>query len=92
LTDHGYDPKIWQCPIVLLAKVRSVGVQGDARTYGHPLILRPVDSQDAMTADFSDLPHSLLSEISNSIINRVPQINRVLLDITSKPPATIEWE
>jgi GMP synthase (glutamine-hydrolysing) len=88
----GQDRKIWQCPVVLLADVRSVGVQGDGRTYGHPIVLRPVSSEDAMTADWSRLPDDLLERISTRITNEVREINRVILDITSKPPGTIEWE
>lgn len=86
------DREIWQFPVVLLADVHSVGVQGDGRTYGHPIVLRPVTSEDAMTADWGKLPYELLERISTRITNEVPQINRVVLDITSKPPATIEWE
>ncbi|MBZ8176785.1 glutamine-hydrolyzing GMP synthase [Corynebacterium poyangense] len=92
LTAAGLDDQIWQCPVVLLADVRSVGVQGDGRTYGHPLVLRPVASEDAMTADWVRVPHEVLEKISTRITNEVPEINRVVLDITSKPPATIEWE
>lgn len=88
----GQDRLIWQCPVVLLAQVRSVGVQGDGRTYGHPIVLRPVSSEDAMTADWSRLPYELLERISTRITNEVRDINRVVLDITSKPPGTIEWE
>jgi GMP synthase, PP-ATPase domain/subunit len=77
---------------VLLADVRSVGVQGDGRTYGHPIVLRPVSSDDAMTADWTRLDHELLATISNRITNEVAGVNRVVLDITSKPPGTIEWE
>ncbi len=88
----GVDAQIWQCPVVLLADVRSVGVQGDGRTYGHPVVLRPVSSEDAMTADWSRLDYDLLSRISNRITGEVPEVNRVVLDITSKPPGTIEWE
>jgi GMP synthase (glutamine-hydrolysing) len=88
----GLDRDIWQCPVVLLAKVRSVGVQGDGRTYGHPIVLRPVSSEDAMTADWSRLPYEILEKISTRITNEVHQVNRVVLDITSKPPGTIEWE
>jgi GMP synthase (glutamine-hydrolysing) len=72
--------------------VRSVGVQGDERTYGHPVVLRPVSSEDAMTADWSRLPYDVLEKISSRITNEVEPVNRVVLDITSKPPATIEWE
>ena len=78
--------------MVLLADIRSVGVQGDLRTYGHPVVLRPVTSEDAMTADWARLPDALLAAISTRITNEVRQINRVVIDITSKPPATIEWE
>jgi GMP synthase (glutamine-hydrolysing) len=92
LTRAGLDREIWQCPVVLLAGVRSVGVQGDGRTYGHPIVLRPVSSQDAMTADWSRLPYDVLSRISTRITNEVRDVNRVVLDITSKPPGTIEWE
>lgn len=92
LTAAGLDREIWQCPVVLLADVRSVGVQGDGRTYGHPIVLRPVSSEDAMTADWSRLPYDLLAHISNRITNEVPEVNRVVLDCTSKPPGTIEWE
>ncbi|WP_062207373.1 glutamine-hydrolyzing GMP synthase [Streptomyces sp. NBRC 109706] len=92
LTAAGVDREIWQCPVVLLADVRSVGVQGDGRTYGHPIVLRPVSSEDAMTADWSRLPYELLARISTRITNEVPDVNRVTLDITSKPPGTIEWE
>jgi GMP synthase (glutamine-hydrolysing) len=92
LTSAGLDGEIWQCPVVLLADVRSVGVQGDGRTYGHPIVLRPVSSEDAMTADWSRLPHDVLARISSRITNEVEGVNRVVLDITSKPPGTIEWE
>ncbi|WP_105567041.1 glutamine-hydrolyzing GMP synthase [Microbacterium halophytorum] len=92
LTAAGLDGEIWQCPVVLLADVRSVGVQGDGRTYGHPVVLRPVSSEDAMTADWTRLPYDVLAKISNRITNEVAEINRVTLDVTSKPPATIEWE
>ncbi|MBS4999235.1 MAG: glutamine-hydrolyzing GMP synthase [Actinomyces sp.] len=92
LTAAGQDEHIWQCPVVLLAGVRSVGVQGDGRTYGHPIVLRPVSSEDAMTADWSRLPYDLLAKISNRITNEVKDVNRVVLDVTSKPPGTIEWE
>jgi GMP synthase (glutamine-hydrolysing) len=92
LTKAGLDRDIWQCPVVLLADVRSVGVQGDGRTYGHPIVLRPVSSEDAMTADWTRLPYDVLSVISTRITNEVPEVNRVVLDVTSKPPGTIEWE
>jgi GMP synthase (glutamine-hydrolysing) len=92
LTAAGLDGEIWQCPVVLLADVRSVGVQGDGRTYGHPIVLRPVSSEDAMTADWSRLPYEVLARISTRITNEVADVNRVVLDVTSKPPGTIEWE
>ncbi len=92
LTAAGLDRDIWQFPVVLLADVRSVGVQGDGRTYGHPVVLRPVTSEDAMTADWARLPYDLLERISTRITNEVREINRVTVDITSKPPGTIEWE
>ena len=92
LTRAGLDRDIWQCPVVLLADVHSVGVQGDERTYGSPIVLRPVSSEDAMTADWSRLPYDVLATISTRITNECRQINRVVLDCTSKPPATIEWE
>jgi hypothetical protein len=88
----GLDTLVWQCPVVLLADVRSVGVQGDGRSYGHPVVLRPVTSEDAMTADWARLPDEVLARISTRITNEVPEVNRVVLDVTSKPPATIEWE
>jgi GMP synthase (glutamine-hydrolysing) len=92
ITAAGLDSEIWQFPVVLLAEVRSVGVQGDGRTYGHPIVLRPVSSEDAMTADWARLPYDLLGKISTRITNEVREVNRVVLDITSKPPGTIEWE
>ena len=88
----GLDREIWQCPVVLLGDVRSVGVQGDGRTYGHPIVLRPVSSEDAMTADWTRVPYEVLEKISTRITNEVREVNRVVLDITSKPPGTIEWE
>jgi len=92
LTAAGLDRQIWQCPVVLLADVRSVGVQGDERSYGYPIVLRPVTSEDAMTADWARVPDVVLARISGRITNEVPEVNRVVLDITSKPPGTIEWE
>ena len=92
LAASGHAKDVWQFPVVLLADVRSVGVQGDGRTYGHPVVLRPVSSEDAMTADWSRLPYDLLEKISTRITNEVREINRVVLDVTSKPPGTIEWE
>ena len=92
LTAAGLDNTIWQCPVVLLADVRSVGVQGDGRTYGHPVVLRAVSSEDAMTADWTRVPYETLEVISTRITNEVAEVNRVVLDVTSKPPGTIEWE
>ncbi len=92
LSRAGLDRQIWQCPVVLLADVRSVGVAGDGRSYGHPVVLRPVSSEDAMTADWSRLPYDVLARISTRITNEVAAVNRVVLDVTSKPPGTIEWE
>ena len=92
LSKAGLDRDIWQCPVVLLADVHSVGVQGDERTYGSPIVLRPVSSEDAMTADWSRVPYDVLATISTRITNECRQINRVVLDCTSTPPATIEWE
>ncbi len=92
LTRAGLDSDVWQFPVVLLGDVRSVGVQGDGRTYGHPVVLRPVSSEDAMTADWSRLPYDVIAKISTRITNEVREINRVVLDVTSKPPGTIEWE
>ncbi|GAA2312076.1 glutamine-hydrolyzing GMP synthase [Nonomuraea roseoviolacea subsp. roseoviolacea] len=92
LSRAGLDRDIWQCPVVLLADVRSVGVQGDGRTYGHPVVLRPVTSEDAMTADWARVPYDVLARISTRITNEVREVNRVVLDVTSKPPGTIEWE
>lgn len=92
LTAAGLDHRIWQCPVVLLADVHSVGVQGDNRSYGHPIVLRPVSSEDAMTADWTWVPYEVLECISTRITNEVAEVNRVVLDITNKPPGTIEWE
>jgi GMP synthase (glutamine-hydrolysing) len=92
LTKAGLDRDIWQFPVVLLGDVRSVGVQGDGRTYGHPIVLRPVTSEDAMTADWARLPYDVVEAISTRITNEVREVNRVTLDVTSKPPGTIEWE
>jgi GMP synthase (glutamine-hydrolysing) len=88
----GLERDIWQVFAVLLADVRSVGVMGDERTYGHPIVIRAVTSDDAMTADWARLPYDLLEKLSSRVINEVPGINRVAYDITSKPPGTIEWE
>jgi len=87
----GLEREIWQA-FAVLPDIRSVGVMGDERTYGHPIIIRAVTSEDAMTADWARLPYDLLERMSSRIINEVAGINRVAYDITSKPPGTIEWE
>jgi GMP synthase (glutamine-hydrolysing) len=88
----GLDAETWQAFCVLLADVRSVGVMGDGRTYAHPVVLRAVTSEDAMTADWSRLPYDVLDRISSRVVAEVDGVNRVAYDITSKPPGTIEWE
>jgi len=87
----GLEREIWQA-FAVLADIRSVGVMGDERTYGRPIIVRAVTSEDAMTADWARLPYDLLEKISSRVINEVAGVNRVVYDITSKPPGTIEWE
>lgn len=87
----GLYRELWQS-FAVLAAIRSVGVMGDERTYAYPIIIRAVTSDDAMTADWARLPYDLLERISQRVINEVPGVNRVALDISSKPPSTIEWE
>ncbi len=92
LKSSGWYDKVWQSFVVILPSVRSVGVMGDERTYENTVVLRSVDSRDGMTADWSRLPHDLLAKISSRIVSEVKGVNRVAYDVSSKPPATIEWE
>ena len=92
LTASGWYDKVWQSFVVILPTVRSVGVMGDERTYENTVVLRSVDSRDGMTADWSRLPHDLIAKISSRIVSEVSGVNRVAYDVSSKPPATIEWE
>ena len=92
LREWGLYDQVWQAGAILLSTVRSVGVMGDERTYEHPVALRAVTSTDAMTADWAHLPYDFMARVSNEIINKVRGVNRVCYDISSKPPATIEWE
>ena len=91
IRNAGLNRELWQS-FCVLPVVRSVGVQGDGRTYAYPIVIRAVTSDDAMTADWARLPYDLLERVSNRIINEIRDVNRVALDISSKPPATIEWE
>jgi len=91
LKKNGFYDNVWQAAVILLP-VQSVGVMGDERTYENTVVLRAVTSTDGMTADWSHLPYEFLADVSNQIINRVKGVNRVVYDISSKPPSTIEWE
>ena len=88
---YGWYNNVWQS-FAVLPDIKSVGIMGDDRTYAYPIILRIVESNDGMTADWVKMPYDILEDISTSIVNEVYGVNRVLYDITSKPPATIEWE
>ena len=92
LREEGLYDQVWQAGAILLSTVRSVGCMGDERTYEHPIALRAVTSADAMSADWARLPYEFMARVSNEIINKVRGVNRVCYDISSKPPATIEWE
>ena len=91
MREWGLYDKVWQAGAILLP-IRSVGVMGDERTYENTVALRAVTSSDAMTADWAHLPYEFLGKVSNEIINKVKGVNRVVYDISSKPPSTIEWE